>query len=292
MDARSPGLAPGPLPGLALVAVLFWGASFVAVKIALGSFHPLGLAATRLVLGFVLIAAVQRARGGALFVGGRDLAVCALLGTILAAHLTIQAHGLLRTSAVHTGWIIGFTPVTIAIGAQLVLRERLRRAGWLGVALGTGGVLLVAFEPADLAAARAGDLLQLVSCLTWAAYSILGVGVVGRRGALCVTGVAMAFAAALLIAASAVSGFLVERPGAREIAAVLFLGLLCSGVANAFWYRSQHRHGSHRVGAMLYLEPFVTLAMAKAVLDEPFGWQAGAGGAIVLVGVWLVGRAR
>ena len=279
------------LPGLALVAVLFWGASFVAVKIALESFHPFGLTALRLVLGTGLVAVVQRARGRPLLVRLRDLPVCLLLGLILGAHLTIQAWGLLYTSAIHTGWIIGIFPAATALGAHVFLHQRLRGPGWIGVVVATGGVLLVTLEKLpDLANARLGDLVQLSSCLTWTAYTLVGLPVVARNGALRVTGFVMAVAAVVLAVPAAATGFLVAPPGAREVVAVLFLGLLCSGMAYALWYRAQHVHGAHRVAATLYVEPFVTLAVAMALLDESIAWTAGLGGAIVLLGVWLVGR--
>ena len=89
-----------------------------------------------------------------------------LVALVLALHLSIQAYGLLYTSSVHTGWIIGFSPVVTALGAQLFLRARMRGIGWVGVTIATGGVLAVTMErPLDLVDATFGDLLQLSSCV-------------------------------------------------------------------------------------------------------------------------------
>ena len=47
---------------------------------------------------------------------------------------------------------------------------------------------------------------------------------------------------------------------------------------------------AQRTGATLYLEPFVTLAVAIPVLGESVGLEALVGGVIMLGGVHLVGR--
>jgi drug/metabolite transporter (DMT)-like permease len=279
------------VPLSAIAAVVLWGGSFVAVDLALATFSPFGLTALRLALGGAVLLSLQRARGGPLLPPGRDLALTAFLGLTLGAHLSIQAYGLLYTSAIHTGWIVGFMPVTIALGAQLFLRQRLRGLGWFGVLLATSGVLLVTLEePAGLVDARWGDLLQLSTCLTWTVYSLAGVGVVLRNGSLQVAGVSMAVAALVLAPAALGTGWTVGDVDATAVGSLVYLGLFCNAVAFSLWYRAQKKHGAHRTGVTLYLEPFVTLALAIPILGESAGAEVLVGGVIMLVGVHLVGR--
>lgn len=292
-------------PASALCAVVLWGGSFVATRRALEAFTPYGLVFLRLTIALPFLAAFLRLRGAPYLPGRRDLLVGLGLGLILALHMGVQAHGLLHTSAIHTGWIIGFTPAAIAVGAWLFRGERLGRPGWAGVALASAGVLFVTLEELpELARARWGDLLQLSTCLTWTAYTLLGAGAVARSGAVRVTVVAMAVAAlgllpVLLAAARAGPGtaawsaaFLVARPGAPELLALAFLGVFCSALAMVLWYRSQRRHGSQRTAALLYLEPFVALAVGVAVGGERAGLQALIGGTAVVAGVALAASAR
>lgn len=286
-----PGSVRLPLP--ALVAVLLWGASFVATRQALASFTPFGLVFLRLVLGTPVLFLALWARRGALAPEREDRASVALLGLLLAAHLAIQAFGLGYTSAIHTGWIVGFMPVTIALGALFVGGERFGVLGWVGVAVGTVGVLCVTLEELPgLAQARWGDLLQLTSCLTWTAYTLIGARAVARSGALRVTVLAMGVATALIAPLALASGFTVRAPEARELGALVFLGVFCSAVALVLWYRSQARYGSQRTGAVLYLEPFVTLAVAVLLGAERAGAQALLGGTLVVVGVLCTALAR
>jgi len=187
------------ISGAALFAVVAWGASFVATRFALEAFTPFALVALRLTLGVVLLLAVARWQGHRAVPGRGVAGVTVLLGLIVAAHLLIQAIGLGHTTAMNTAWIISFIPVVIAIGARLFLGQRLPALAWAGVAIASLGVLLVtAQEPPDFAHARLGDLLQLGSCFTWAAYTLLAVRPLQRWGSLAMTAGPMAVAAAVL----------------------------------------------------------------------------------------------
>lgn len=290
MPPRLASAAPAvSLKGLLAVAV--WGASFVATRMALGSFDPFGLIAIRLWTGALMLILVIGLRGGRWLPVRADRPVCIGLGCVLAAHLVIQAHGLKYTSAIHTGWIVGFMPVTIALGAYLLRKQRLNALGWSGVAVGTSGVLIVTMKSTpDLAQAHFGDVLQLASCLTWTVYTLAAGGPVARNGALRVTALAMIVAAGLATIATIWTGVLSGPVTRNAVLAVAFLGLLCSGVAYYLWSAAVDDQGPAKVGALLYVEPFVTLVTAATLLDEEIAANAVIGGLCVLVGVWLVAR--
>lgn len=280
--------APGVLSGKALFAVAVWGVSFVATRVALEGLTPFGLVAMRFVMGAVLLASVLALRRRPVLPASADGPACAALGVLIAVHLLVQAYGLMYTSAIHTGWIIGFIPVTIALAAHVLGRQRLIKSGWAGVAVATAGVLVVTMQsPPDFRHARFGDLLQLSTCLTWTAYTLLAAKPVARCGALRVTLAAFVGAAVISLAAVSVTGWRSGPINARVVVALLFLGFVCSGLGYVFWVQGQHEKGPTSVGALLYFEPFFTLAAAIVVLDEPVMLNAVIGGVVVLAGVWL-----
>jgi drug/metabolite transporter (DMT)-like permease len=69
-----------------------------------------------------------------------------------------------------------------------------------------------------------------------------------------------------------------------------FLGIFCSGLAYFFWYDALSVLPASRAGAFLYLEPLVAVIVAAWLLDEPVFLASVLGGAIILLGVWLVNR--
>lgn len=276
---------------VATLAVVFWGASFVATRIALRSLTPFGLVAARLSIGVAVLVIVLRLRNARLLPVRRDWLLCALLGLVLFSHLAIQAFGLLHTTAINTGWIMGFIPVLIALAAHLLNRQRLIPIGWAGTLLATAGVMLVtSARLADFANARFGDWLQIISCFTWTAYTLAGSGVTARNGATRVTALVMAVAAALAWLLAAPMGLTHAAMTAASWTGLAFLGVLCSGAAFALWYQGLLACGPTRVGALLYLEPFVTSAVALALLAEPMTIRTVVGAGGVFLGVWMVGR--
>jgi drug/metabolite transporter (DMT)-like permease len=180
--------------------------------------------------------------------------------------------------------------VTIAVAAHFVLGQRLRLLGWLGVLVAMAGLYGVTRPPegADAEALGFGDTLQFVGCFTWSAYTLLGARAVRGSGSLRVTVWASLVGGAAMLVPVAFTG-LGNAPGASEILALLYLGLLSSAVAFAAWLHSQRVHGSQRTAAMLYLEPFATAAVA-AFAGEPIVLLTVIGGVTVLLGVWLVQR--
>jgi drug/metabolite transporter (DMT)-like permease len=70
--------------------------------------------------------------------------------------------------------------------------------------------------------------------------------------------------------------------------AILFLGIFCSGFAYIFWYDGLQVLSVAQAGAFVYLEPFITVILAAAILDEKLTWASILGGITILIGIWLV----
>src|SRR5256885_9647832 len=150
----------------ALLAVLFWGISFVATKAALREVSPVTLIFLRFAIGAVLLFAIVRK------LPPRDaLPQLALMGFIgVFVHQMLQAHALTMTTAVHTGWLIGLTPIWSAILSAIIFRERFGMWKIIGLAGGFAGALLL-ITPGDFHSSllslpsTCGDLLIVIS--TW-----------------------------------------------------------------------------------------------------------------------------
>jgi drug/metabolite transporter (DMT)-like permease len=274
--------------------------SFVATKAVVHEISPFALILLRAALGSALLVAVLAARRVRLVPPRAFWPMLLLMGFVgVAFHQLLQAYALTLTSAVHTGWLIGLTPIWSALLARVVLRERFSWAKVLGLALGfVGAAVVVTGGRLDggllaLPSTR-GDLLILLSTLNWAVYSVLGRGVIRDLGSTRATAGAMTTGLLLLLPAlfvpQATAGL--GTLDARGWAAVLFLGLCCSGLGYLFWYRALEEMDSTRVASLLYLEPLVTLAASAWLLGEPIHAATVLGGVLLLAGVALVQRAR
>jgi len=287
-----------PLLG-ALLAVVLWGVSFVATKAVVREVPPIAIVFARAVLGTALLAAILRARGEPTLPPRASLGPLALMGFVgVAFHGVLQAHALTLTSAVNTGWLIALVPVWSALLAGALGRERFGAGKLAGLAVGFAGTLLVVTRgrlDAGVVAlpATRGDLLVLASTVNWAVYSLLGHGTIRRLGPTRATAGALLLGALMLLPFFAASGgpAVFARLSGAGVAALLFLGVACSGLGYLYWYRALERVEPSRVAALLYLEPLVTLGAATVLLAEPVGLVTVAGGALVVGGVALVQRA-
>ena len=278
-----------------MVAVIFWGASFVATKHLLDTLSPLGIIYIRLILGIVaaLINAVLRKRN--FIIRKKDLKGIFILALISITHLWIQVYGMQFTSASNTGWIIGIIPVIMAIMGFAFYKERMSSMQITGAVIAFGA-LLILISSGDLKSLNLitnyGDLLVLGSAFTWSIYSFYG-----RK-------VTLSYPPSLTILYLFITMFILLSPiilNARfynsvvllstiDWSALIFLGIFCSGLAYVLWAEAMSELPANRVGAFLYLEPFVTVFTAWLLLNENITLLMMMSGIVIIIGVIMVNR--
>ncbi len=284
----------------ALAAVVVWGASFVATKVALEHLPAATVVWLRFAIGVAVLGFAVSLRRQWLRLQVKDAAYLALLGLLgITLHQWLQSTGLVTSQATTTGWIIASTPIFIALLGWLALKERLFGLQILGVVLASLGVLLVVSRGNlgvlfSLGFGNRGDLLILISAPNWAVFSILSRRGLSRLPASLMMFYVMAFGWLLS------TGLFAAQRGWEQIPlipwrgwlSVAFLGVFCSGIAYIAWYDALQALPVAQTGAFLYIEPIITMLVAALVLREKITWPVLMGGAIILVGVWLVNRAR
>jgi drug/metabolite transporter (DMT)-like permease len=282
----------------ALLAVLVWGGSFIATKLALRDAAPATVVWVRFALGVVILGGVVVARRQFAWPTWKEARDFALLGFIgITFHQWVQTTGLVTAQASTSAWIVSTTPVFMALLGWLFLREKLSAGRLLGIGLAAVGVLLVVSRGdwRALAVGRfgaPGDWLMLIVAPNWALFSVLSRAGLKRHPATRMMFYVMA--AGWLFS----SGVFFAGPGLADLArltlsgwlAVGFLGVFASGLAYIFWYDALQAMPASQLGAFLYLEPLVTVIVAAAVLQEAVVWASLAGGGLTLLGVWLVNR--
>ena len=282
----------------ALFAVTVWGASFVATKIALQFVAPTTLVWMRFAMGVVILGLAAAMSRQFFLPKGKDWGYFAILGFLgITFHQWLQSTGLVTAQATTTGWIIASTPIFMALLGLIVLKEHLVWHQVAGIVLAAFGVLLVVTH-GDLAAITAGtfgtpgDILVLISAPNWAVFSALSRSGLKRYPSTLMMFYVMSFGwifTTILFLASSGIGQISSIPTDGWIA-ILFLGVLCSGIAYIFWYDALKILPVAQTGAFLYLEPIITVIVAALVLKETLLLATFVGGITILLGVWLVNR--
>jgi len=281
-----------------LFAVVAWGVSFIATKVALRDVSPVTVVWLRFAMGLVIIGVAVAARGQLVLPSWRDAAYFALLGFLgIAYHQWLQSTGLQTAQASTTAWIVATTPIFMALLGWLVLHERLGLIQIAGIALAAIGVLVVVsggdFRALGMdQAGMPGNLYILASAPNWAIFSVLSRRGLRQHPPAWMMFYVMGFGWLIT------SGMFFSGPGLAEIgqftssgwAGIAFLGIACSGLSYVFWYDGLQAIPASQVGAYLYFEPLVAVVAAGIILDEPLLLVSLLGGAGILLGVYLVER--
>ncbi len=284
----------------ALFAVVIWGASFVATKVALRHSSPDVVVWLRFAIGVVILGMAVLAGKKFAWPEKRDWLYLALLGFLgITLHQWLQSTGLVTTQATTTAWIVASMPVFMALLGWLGLKEKVLWLQVVGILLSVLGVLLVVTR-GDLALLASGkfgtpgDLLILVSAPNWAVFSVLS-----RRGLKKYPAVLMMFYVMAFGWLFSSILFFAEG-GMNQIGAIpwdgwagiAFLGIFCSGLAYIFWYDALQVLPVAQTGAFLYVEPVVTVIVAALILGERLYLITLLGGGLVLAGVWIINRMK
>lgn len=272
---------------------LIWGSTYLAIKVGLASFDPFFYAGVRYALATALTFALARARGvpfeGPLrrwwpAFGVGVLLVAACNGMVFWAET--------RLDSGFTALLLTTSPVFTALLSPLLSRDPAPRlAGWLGIALGLGGTVVL-IEPW-----HAGSLTLLpaivaeVSVVVWAVGSLWVRRIRERFHPMALAVAQMAAGAVVLLAISAVRGQALVGPvTGRSLAALGYLVVFGSTVAFAAYFYLLRDWDATRVATSTYVNTVVALALGVVLLGEPMTGGMVFGTAVVFAGVALVLR--
>jgi drug/metabolite transporter (DMT)-like permease len=282
----------------ALFAVIVWGASFIATKVALQDISPIAVVWLRFAMGVIILGFAVAVRRQFSLLNKKEWGYFALLGFLgITFHQWLQSNGLQTSEAGTTAWIVSTTPVFMALLGWIVLKEGLAWVKILGIFLAFVGVLLVVSD-GNLSSisigtfGAPGDVLILISAVNWAVFSVLS-----RRGL-------KSHPASLMMFYVMAFGWIFTSilffwgAGLDELSkltfngwiGIVFLGIFCSGLAYIAWYDALKELSAAQTGVFLYIEPLVAVIVAFFVLSEKITVASMLGGGVILFGVWLVNR--
>ena len=250
----------------------------------------LALPAAMIVLGRTSIAAV--ALGLTLLLSPRPRPSfewrLAANGVLLAVHW-VAFFQAIHTSSVAIG-LLGYAsfPLFVLPMEALLLRRGPRIGEWASAAIVAAGLaLLVPQFDIDNRVVQ-GVLWGMLSGFTFALLALGNRSLAGRRDAGEIAFWQNACAGACLLPALLLVHAL---PGARDLAALVVLGLVCTALAHTLFIRSLRTVSAHAASIVAALEPVYGIVLAALLLGE-FPNARTLAGAILIVGATLWTSAR
>ncbi len=226
---------------------------------------------------------------------GRDaLRVIAAGAAGIAAYNLLLNTGELSVSAGTASFLINCMPLFAALLGILFLNERLGPLGWAGIATSFGGVALIAFTVPGGVHGSFASLLILAAAACAALMGFLQKPLLRRFSPLIVTACMMWSGAVLLLpflpgALRAIA----QTPGSQvawPLATTVYLGVFPAAVGYLMWAQVLRQMPLAQASSFLYLIPPVALVISYLWLGERVGFASIAGGALALLGVFLLTR--
>lgn len=278
-----------------MLAVVFWGTSFVATKTVLLEIKPVTVIILRLILASILLTTIALSTKRSFSVNLKSHGWIFILALIATFHLWIQVTGLQYTTASNTGWIIGTAPIFMAVLGLIFYKEKVTFLQLAGILIAMFGLLLLIGKGNILninLIENKGDLLVLGSAFTWGVYSM-----VNKKISLTYSPL-MTILYLFLMMAIIIIPFNLNSETFNSVInlsllgwiSILFLGLFCSGIAYVIWAQALRDMESAKVGAFLYFEPFVTVLAAWFFLNEAITLMMILSGLLITFGVFIVNK--
>jgi drug/metabolite transporter (DMT)-like permease len=221
-------------------------------------------------------------------------AVIGMALTAVAGYNILFLVGLMLAPASDGAIIVpGMAPILTAVLAGIFLGERVGLPAGLGMALAIGGLFLVFTPAAETGPDRLlGDALFLLGALAWAVYGVISKRASTRLDSVSATLYGTAGGTLVLLPPAIAEGGMGQLLAAGTTAwlGVLYLAVFGSVVAFILVQYGIRRIGASRASVFALLVPIVGVGSSALLLREPLTPLTLAGGALVLVGLWIVER--
>jgi drug/metabolite transporter (DMT)-like permease len=275
------------------LCILFWGFSFVSIKLTVAVFPPMSLGALRFAIALVFLFFIRIRLAGAERLERRDLPLLAGAGLSgVTLYFFFENTGVSLVTASEASIIIAAIPV-ISMLAEWAA-AKIRRRGfritprrWIGTAASIIGVWLTAGVSFAISGSAAGYFYMLGAALSWVAYCFCTRPLFKTHSRIFIVFWQSFFGFLGFIPFSLMEFSRWGRPELPVLIHLLFLALCCSALGYWFYARALEVLGIGVATIFVNLIPVITGIAGFLVLGEklmPLQWL---GAALVISGVYL-----
>ncbi len=207
----------------------------------------------------------------------------------------LQFLALQATTALNVSVMNSLGPVTIAIAAAVMFRDRLTGGQFAGIVISMIGVLAIItkLDVGVLAQLtfNIGDLLSLFNMVLWGVYSasLRWRPKIHPASFMFMFSLIAGLSVTPLMVWEASNGFVLQ-PTPLTFFAVAQAVLFSTIAAFMLWTRGVELIGPNRAGVFLHLIPIYSALLTGALLGEPLRFYHVVGFVLILAGVWCASR--
>lgn len=258
---------------------------YLLIKVAVRSVPPPDVVFGRTVIGAAILLPISAVRGELrrLVPFWRPLLLYTAVELMVPWLLLSEAEKKLPSSL--SGLLVAAVPFAGAVIGRLTGQPRLGRARLAGLFIGIVGVVVLL--GLDLKGAHPWSLVEVAVVVVGYAW---GPNIASRKLAavpsMAVVAASLAITA-LVYLAWVLTHLPRHAPGAKPVAAIVGLGIVCTAIAFVVFFALLAEVGPSRALVVTYVNPAVAVLLGVVVLHEAFGWSAGLGFALILAGSYV-----
>ena len=278
----------------ASATIAVWATAFPFGKFALQSVDALTLSVARVVGGAILMLIIGVFKGLYIPTSWREWGIYILLGaTGNFVYQVVFNEGLRTIPAATSSIIMALTPLTTALLALVVYKDKIRPIGWIFTITAFIGVAIIILWNSTLTIPM-GALWTLLGMILFAIYNILNRGL-SLKGYNSIT-IAMwsMFTGAIMALpfADHAIEMIIQAPLSAQLAMV-YLAFFSSALGFVFWsYAFEHAEKVSDVTNFMYISPIVAAIVAAFLLGEYPNMGLYIGAPIILGSLFLFNRYR
>ena len=278
-----------------ILCVLFWGFSFISIKITVAVFPPMSLGMLRFAIALVFLFFIKLKLAPQEKLRRRDIPL--LLGAGISGvtlYFFFENNGVSLVTASEASIAIGAIPVLTMtadwISGKIIRSKKGPQVGflqWLGAIISIAGVWLVAGVSFALSGSALGYIYMAGAAVAWVAYSLLTRPLFDRCSRI------------YIVFWQTVAGFIgfipfsiMEFPqwGTPDIPVILhlaFLGVCCSAMGYWLYAHSLEVLGMSVSAVFINLIPLLTVIFGLIIMKDRLTLLQWAGAVLVIGGVYL-----
>jgi drug/metabolite transporter (DMT)-like permease len=288
---------------LMVALIVFWGSSFVVVKVLLGEgLSPIAVATYRFLIAgalflFALFIKKRITPNYKLGVKRKDLLILLVLAlTGVTFFFTVQYTGIqLAGASIAAILVCLLSPILITVFSARLFGDRLKKWQVIGIIVAvTGTLLVVSADTLNLKGNMqflVGTLILLSTPVMWAIYSIGGQKIMQKYDAFLVVSYVSLLGGLCLIPFSIADNSLLQivTLNTNQWLGILYLSFTCSVLGYYIWFYVLKKAGP-TASTFLFAEPLITSIFAVTFVNEVLYPSVIAGGILIFIGVFIVTR--
>lgn len=265
--------------------VFFWGISFVATRIVVLSIPPITAAFVRFLIASVALILVTKKMPKLLnwhsFFAG-------FWGVTM--YFIFENSGLVYTYPTNASLIVSSAPILYTLFSHLIQKKKTSVIEYLASLVAFFGVAVVIMNGRFvLKVSLMGDLMLLGAAFAWVFYTYHVEKMTDSDSLTGVTNITLWGVLTLFpfVIFEKKPPITLTMP---VIISLLYLGIVCSGVAYVFWNIGIRRVGARYTTNTIYFIPVITSIAEAILLKNLPNLYTILGGGLVILGLWLFNR--